>query len=66
MAKRYGQWHSPVAGIIIAHVRRQSTRILGTTFGGNHLACACRLAVLEVIEKSNLMQNAAEVGAYHG
>ncbi len=35
-----------------------------TTFGGNHLACAAGLAVLEVIERDNLMQNAAEVGGY--
>jgi acetylornithine/N-succinyldiaminopimelate aminotransferase len=38
--------------------------MLGTTFGGNHLACAASLAVLEVIERDNLMQNAAEVGGY--
>ena len=38
--------------------------MLGTTFGGNHLACAAALAVLEVIEQDNLMQNAAEVGNY--
>jgi len=38
--------------------------MLGTTFGGNHLACAAALAVLEVIEEDNLMQNAASVGEY--
>jgi acetylornithine aminotransferase len=38
--------------------------MLGTTFGGNHLACAAGLAVLEVIERDHLMQNAAEVGGY--
>ena len=38
--------------------------MLGTTFGGNHLACAAGLAVLEVMEQDNLMQNAAEVGGY--
>ncbi len=37
---------------------------LGTTFGGNHLACTAALAVLDVIEKENLVQNAAEVGEY--
>ena len=37
---------------------------LGTTFGGNHLACAAALAVLEVMEKDNLMQNAEEIGSY--
>jgi len=38
--------------------------MLGTTFGGNHLACAAGLAVLEVMEQDHLMQNAAEVGGY--
>jgi acetylornithine aminotransferase len=38
--------------------------MLGTTFGGNHLACAAALAVLEVMEQDNLMQNAAEIGSY--
>ena len=36
--------------------------MLGTTFGGNHLACAAALAVLEVMEEENLMQQAAENG----
>ena len=36
--------------------------MLGTTFGGNHLACAAALAVLEVIEAENLIQNASSVG----
>ena len=38
--------------------------MLGTTFGGNHLACAAALAVLEVIEQEKLMQNATEIGQY--
>ena len=38
--------------------------MLGTTFGGNHLACAAALAVLEVIEKDNLMSNANAMGDY--
>ena len=38
--------------------------MLGTTFGGNHLACAAALAVLEVIEQENLMLNAHDVGRY--
>ena len=38
--------------------------MLGTTFGGNHLACAAALAVLEVIEKDQLMNNAATLGEY--
>lgn len=38
--------------------------MLGTTFGGNHLACAAAMAVLEVLESENLMANAARVGQY--
>ncbi|MEI9958169.1 MAG: aminotransferase class III-fold pyridoxal phosphate-dependent enzyme [Ferruginibacter sp.] len=38
--------------------------MLGTTFGGNHLACAAALAVLEIIEQDKLMENAATIGAY--
>jgi acetylornithine aminotransferase len=37
---------------------------LGTTFGGNHLACAAALAVLDVFETENLVENAREVGDY--
>jgi acetylornithine aminotransferase len=38
--------------------------MLGTTFGGNHLACAAALAVLEVIEKENLIQHVQQIGKY--
>ena len=38
--------------------------MLGTTFGGNHLACAAALSVLEVMEEEDLMNNAQEVGNY--
>ena len=38
--------------------------MLGTTFGGNHLACAAAIAVLDVMEKENLVENAAKVGEY--
>ena len=38
--------------------------MLGTTFGGNHLACAAAIAVLEVMKKDNLMQNATKIGDY--
>jgi acetylornithine/N-succinyldiaminopimelate aminotransferase len=37
---------------------------LGTTFGGNHLACAAALSVLEIIDQKDLMNNATEVGNY--
>jgi acetylornithine/N-succinyldiaminopimelate aminotransferase len=54
----------PVAGIIIAPPLQAKHGMLGTTFGGNHLACAAALAVLEVIEKDGLVANAAETGRY--
>jgi acetylornithine aminotransferase len=38
--------------------------MLGTTFGGNHLACAAAIAVLDVIQKEQLVKNAEEVGTY--
>ncbi len=63
MAKGMGNGF-PVAGIIIAPQIHAKHFMLGTTFGGNHLACAAALAVLEVIEKENLMQNAENVGNY--
>jgi acetylornithine/N-succinyldiaminopimelate aminotransferase len=63
MAKGMGNGF-PVAGIIIAPHIKPAHSMLGTTFGGNHLACAAALAVLEVIEQDNLMQNAASIGAY--
>lgn len=63
MAKGMGNGF-PIGGIIIAPHIQASYGLLGTTFGGNHLACAAALAVLEVIEKDNLIENAAEVGAY--
>ena len=63
MAKGMGNGF-PVGGIIISPKIQPAYGMLGTTFGGNHLACAAGLAVLEEIEQNNLMQNAAEVGAY--
>jgi acetylornithine aminotransferase len=63
MAKGMGNGF-PVAGIIIAPHLLPKYGMLGTTFGGNHLACAAALAVVEVIEKENLVQNAAEMGQY--
>jgi acetylornithine/N-succinyldiaminopimelate aminotransferase len=63
MAKGMGNGF-PVAGIIIAPHLQPKHGMLGTTFGGNHLACAAALAVIEVIEKENLVQNAAQIGDY--
>lgn len=63
MAKGMGNGF-PVAGIIIAPELKAKHGMLGTTFGGNHLACAAALAVLEVIEQEGLMANAAGTGSY--
>lgn len=63
MAKGMGNGF-PVAGIIVApHIKPKHFQ-LGTTFGGNHLACAASLAVLEIIEEEKLMGNAVMVGKY--
>jgi acetylornithine aminotransferase len=63
MAKGMGNGF-PIGGILIAPHLQAKHGMLGTTFGGNHLACAAALAVLEVIETENLMQNANKLGAY--
>ncbi len=63
MAKGMGNGF-PVGGIIISPKIQAKHFMLGTTFGGNHLACAAALAVLEVIEKENLISAAAETGNY--
>lgn len=63
MAKGIGNGF-PVGAISIAPKFKPWHYMLGTTFGGNHLACAAALAVLEVMEQDNLMKNAEEVGSY--
>lgn len=63
MAKGMGNGF-PVAGISIAPKFKPWHGMLGTTFGGNHLACAAALAVLEIMDQDQLMKNAAEVGSY--
>ncbi|WP_285010035.1 aspartate aminotransferase family protein [Pedobacter faecalis] len=63
MAKGMGNGF-PVAGISIAPKFKPWHGMLGTTFGGNHLACAAALAVLEVIEQDELMKNAEDIGSY--
>ena len=63
MAKGMGNGF-PIGGIIIAPHIKPKHFMLGTTFGGNHLACAAALAVLEVIESENLMENAQSVGKH--
>lgn len=54
----------PMGGVLISPMFKPVYGMLGTTFGGNHLACSAALAVLEVIEKENLVENAAKVGSY--
>ena len=54
----------PMAGVLISPMFTPVYGQLGTTFGGNHLACAAALAVLDVMEQEHLVENAARVGAY--
>jgi len=54
----------PVGGILIHPSIKASFGLLGTTFGGNHLACAAAISVLEVIKDEKLMQNASEISNY--
>lgn len=54
----------PVGGILIHPDIKAKFGMLGTTFGGNHLACAASLAVLKVIEEENLMQNVNEISTH--
>jgi len=63
MAKGMGNGF-PIGGILIAPHIAPKYGMLGTTFGGNHLACAAALAVVEVMEQENLLANAASKGAY--
>lgn len=63
MAKGMGNGF-PIGGILIAPHIAPKYGMLGTTFGGNHLACAAALAVVEVMEQENLLANAASCGTY--
>lgn len=54
----------PMGALLIAPDIEARKGMLGTTFGGNHLACAAAIAVLEVMEAENLVENAAKVGRY--
>lgn len=54
----------PMGAVLISPDFEARKGMLGTTFGGNHLACAAALAVLDVIESENLIANAASVGQY--
>ncbi|HSF56251.1 MAG TPA: aminotransferase class III-fold pyridoxal phosphate-dependent enzyme [Algoriphagus sp.] len=61
MAKGMGNGF-PIGGLLISPEFKASHGLLGTTFGGNHLACAAGLAVLEVLETENLQAKALELG----
>ena len=54
----------PMSGVLISPEFQPVYGQLGTTFGGNHLACTAALAVLDVIEQEHLIENAGEVGNY--
>lgn len=54
----------PIGGILIAPHIHPKQGMLGTTFGGTHLACAAALGVVEVMKKESLVSNAEEVGEY--
>ena len=54
----------PMSGLLISPRFTPVYGQLGTTFGGNHLACAGAIAVLDIMEQEKLVENAAEVGAY--
>ena len=54
----------PIGGVLISPEIKPVYGMLGTTFGGNHLACTAALAVLDIIEKENLVENAAKIGEY--
>jgi acetylornithine aminotransferase len=63
MAKGMGNGF-PIGGILIHPNIKASYGLLGTTFGGNHLACVASLAVLDVLKKENLLENAKEISVY--
>ena len=63
MAKGMGNGF-PIGGVLISPSIKASFGMLGTTFGGNHLACAAAIAVLDIIKSENLIENAARIGDY--
>ena len=54
----------PIGGVLIAKKHKAKFGMLGTTFGGSHLACAAAISVLDIIEKENLINNVNEISAY--
>ena len=63
MAKGMGNGF-PIGGVLINPSIKATFGMLGTTFGGNHLACTAALAVLDIIENEHLIENAAKIGEY--
>ena len=63
MAKGMGNGF-PIGGVLIGPQFKSSYGLLGTTFGGNHLACAAGIAVLDLLQQESMMQNAKQLGAY--
>lgn len=63
MAKGMGNGF-PIGGVLISPKFEAKKGMLGTTFGGNHLACAAAIAVLDVMKEESLAQNADEMGSY--
>lgn len=63
MAKGMGNGF-PIGGLLISPKFEAKKGILGTTFGGNHLACAAAIAVLDVLKAESLVENAADMGNY--
>lgn len=63
MAKGMGNGF-PIGGVLISPMFTPVYGMLGTTFGGNHLGCAAAIAVLEIMEKEKLVENASETGRY--
>lgn len=63
MAKGMGNGF-PLGGVAISPRIQASFGLLGTTFGGNHLACAAGIAVLDIIQEEQLLSNARQIGAY--
>lgn len=54
----------PMGGVFISHMFKPVYGMLGTTFGGNHLACSAAIAVIDIMESEKLVDNAAKVGAF--
>jgi acetylornithine aminotransferase len=54
----------PIGGVLSSPAVPADFGMLGTTFGGNHLACAAAIAVLDIIKNENLVENAAKIGEY--